>query len=59
MLLNASDDALSKNVFLEQLKHTIQGDWVKYMKQDLKELDIKMRFEEIGLMSRANWKNVN
>ena len=58
VLLNASDDALSKNVFLEQLKHTIQGDWVKYMKQDLKELDIKMRFEEIGLMTRAKWKKL-
>ena len=54
--MNSDDNALVKNVFNEQLKSPINGDYVKYVNNDLKELEINMNFEDIRSMSKAKWK---
>ena len=55
-ILNSDDNALVKKVFNEQLKSPINGDYVKYVNNDLKELEINMNFEDIRSMSKAKWK---
>ena len=58
VLLNASEDSISKAVFQQQLDKPLPGDWASYIKNDLKELDIQMSFEEIGIMSKGKWKSL-
>ena len=57
-LLNSDNDSISKIVFQQQLKSPIKGDWVNYLKDDLKEFNINLTFEEIGSMSKAKWKDL-
>ena len=55
-LLNSEASSISKKVFDEQLKSPIKGDFVNYIKEDLKEIGIQLSFEEIGSMSKSKWK---
>ena len=57
-LIQMEESCIAKNVFLQQLKSPVKGDWIKYVKEDLKELKIELNFEEISSLSRRKWKQI-
>ena len=57
-LLNKSETELAKQVFQIQNKFSVKDDWVKQVKEDLDELEIKLTENEISKMKYEAFKKV-
>ena len=57
-LIHEEDTSISKLVFLEQIKSPLMGDFVNYVLEDMRELDIKYSFEDISQLTKTNWKEI-
>ena len=55
-LLTIEDPSLVKLVFDEQVRKTERWDWVKTVKQDLKDLKIYLSFDEIRVLPKQIFK---
>ena len=55
-LLTSEDSSISKQVLLQQAKSPMSGDWVNYVKEDLKELKLNYSFSEISEFSKTKFK---
>ena len=57
-LLTSDNDSLARQVFVQQMKDPVKGDWTTTVQSDLKELKINMSFIDISSMSKNMFKNV-
>ena len=57
-LLSSESSSLARNVFLEQSKDPIEGDFASLVKKDLKEFNIELSFEEIMNFSKVKFKQL-
>ena len=57
-ILNEDASCLLHRVFQAQCENPVQGDWVKTVTDDIKEIDLKMNFKDIQKMSEKSFKNL-
>jgi len=57
-LIQMEDKFIAKQVFIKQSQSAIKGDWIKYIHEDMKELQIEHSFEEISKFSKRQWKQI-
>ena len=57
-ILNEDESCLLYSVFQAQCDNPVQGDWVKTVTDDIKEIDLKMNFKEIKRMSEKSFKKL-
>ena len=57
-ILDQDQNSMVYNFFKLQLQHPIKGDWVEPCKKDLEELKIKLKFEDIKMMTKENFLKV-
>ena len=55
-LIQMDEKFIAKKVFLQQTASTMKGDWLKYVHEDMEELQLNYSFEEISNFSKTKWK---
>ena len=55
-ILNDKEDSLLSNVFRAQCDMPVKGDWITTVKEDLKELNINLSFDQIRLKTKDEFK---
>ena len=55
-ILHEDDESLIRRFFKAQQEHPMKSDWVSTVQNDLKELEIEMNFEEVGKISKLEFK---
>ena len=57
-LIQMEDKFTAKKVFLLQCQSPLMGDWVKYVHEDMSELQLNYNFDEISKLSKHKWKQI-
>ena len=57
-ILDQEDDALIKEMYSEQKKKSIRGDWSRQVEEDLKVLEIGLSKEDIAEMKKIKFKTL-
>ena len=55
-LLTSEESSISKRVLLQQTKSPMSGDWVNFVKEDLKEINLNYSFSEISEFPKSKFK---
>ena len=55
-ILNDKDNSLLSSIFRAQCNQPVKGDWITTVREDIKELDINLTFEQIKSFSKEAFK---
>ena len=56
--MNESTESMIRKVYMEQKKDSKKGDFISQIKQDMKDIKLEIKDEEVETMSKWKWKNV-
>ena len=57
-ILNEDENSLVRRFLEAQIECSGKGDWIAMVEEDMKELEINMKIEEIEMVSKADWKEI-
>ena len=57
-ILNQKKESLVHRFFIAQCEHPTKGDWVSSVKTIMKEVDLKLTFEEIKMAKKESFQNI-